>query len=81
MTMKNAPVGILWRAAVTDGSPRPVFAICLTGRTQTDRRNLVAMDLGLLVAYCIGALVAYRISPVNGLDGSAPIRRGMRPAR
>jgi HPt (histidine-containing phosphotransfer) domain-containing protein len=23
----------------------------------------------------------YRIRPVNGLDGSAPIRRGMRPAR
>ncbi len=23
----------------------------------------------------------YRISPVSGLDGSAPIRRGIRPAR
>jgi hypothetical protein len=23
----------------------------------------------------------YRINPANGLDGSAPIRRGMRPAR
>ena len=26
-------------------------------------------------------LPPYRISPVSGLDGSAPIRRGIRPAR
>ena len=25
--------------------------------------------------------LAYRINPLNGLDGSAPIRRGIRPAR
>jgi hypothetical protein len=24
---------------------------------------------------------AYRINPANGLEGSAPIRRGIRPAR